>query len=638
MKKTLLAKNVLMLFSMPLISSACYVPNILENNANKPVWKDFSNKNLNDVLPQWNKVFVDSPTGHDISKIELDKWEKSRLKNSKGFLASAKMTGELFSDEFLDYEISVVKNEIDSKIHNQEHNISSAENTARMFDDAYTDLAKKAVERYKKHTDKHLSESARHFAELFSDEHKAWVDKVKNNIKAKIYRDSTSGLDIEFYPTDKQIEDENKRLEKEVNKILRKNWDLNKAQLDSISAAKEVELLFNNSKDELIKQAEETYAKELANKDIKHIDNTVSSSETTKELFNSWFKDYINKLLEKEIRDKVDSKIKYDEHRISSANETEALFDEEVYKLVKEALDRQAKAEEEKEAKRVDKIIELIDNKVSASNSTKDLFSNDYLKEIEKAKRDKEIGWKIYNDSPSGLDIIIHWTNDDLERLVNKILKDNKELNKTKWSEFKTANDIAKIFDDTYTDLIKLAIEREKQRKEKEFLEYKIVSSKEFEWIFTEPKWNKYLLPVLETYSNNNNLFEIDKLSSFEKARLKKLFDSSLKYTDGIIPVINGELFFANKYRTDWYIKPKASLVRFAKLKINKNLSPFYKLINTRNEGNTLASLGYINQDSKLGIKVTKTDNIYKLEWKLALRNGELDSKTYTFEIDFRKH
>ncbi|MCE6115448.1 MAG6090-like repeat-containing lipoprotein [Mycoplasmopsis agalactiae] len=548
MRKTLLAKNVLLLFSMPLISSACYVPNILENNANKPVWKDFSNKNHNDVLPQWNKVFVDSPTGHDISKIELDKWEKNRLKNSRGFLASAKMTGELFSDEFLDYEINIIKNEIDSRIHNQEHSIASAENTARMFDDAYTDSTKKAVERYKKHTDKHLSESAKHFAELFSDEHKAWVDKVKSNIKAKIYRDSTSGLDIEFYPTDKQIDDENKRLEKEVNKILRKNWDLNKAQLDSISAAKEVELLFSNSKDELIKKAEEAYAKELVDKDIKHIDN-----------------------------------------------------------------------------------------KVSASNSTKDLFSNDYLREIEKAKRNKEIGSKIYNDSSSGLDINIHWTNDDLERVVNKILKDNKELNKTKWSEFKTANDIAKIFDDTYTDLIKLAIGREKQRKEKEFLEYKIVSSRDFEWIFTEPEWNKYLLPVLETYSNNNNLFVIDKLSSFEKVRLKKLFDSSLKYTGGIIPVINGELFFANKYRTDWYIKPKASLVKFAKLKINKNLSPFYKLINTRNEDNTLASLGHINQDTKLGIKVTKTDNIYKLEWKLALRNGELDSKTYTFEIDFRK-
>ncbi|MCE6057333.1 hypothetical protein MBOVJF4428_00007 [Mycoplasmopsis agalactiae] len=49
MKKTLLAKNVLLLISMPLISSACYAPNILENNANKPVWKDFSNKNHNDV-------------------------------------------------------------------------------------------------------------------------------------------------------------------------------------------------------------------------------------------------------------------------------------------------------------------------------------------------------------------------------------------------------------------------------------------------------------------------------------------------------------------------------------------------------------------------------------------------------------
>ncbi|QYR08764.1 hypothetical protein E5287_03015 [Mycoplasmopsis agalactiae] len=40
-EKTLLAKNVLLLISMPLISSACYAPNILENNANKPCLKGF---------------------------------------------------------------------------------------------------------------------------------------------------------------------------------------------------------------------------------------------------------------------------------------------------------------------------------------------------------------------------------------------------------------------------------------------------------------------------------------------------------------------------------------------------------------------------------------------------------------------
>ncbi|WVV22178.1 hypothetical protein V3318_03225 [Mycoplasmopsis agalactiae] len=101
-----------------------------------------------------------------------------------------------------------------------------------MFDDTYTDLAKKAVERYKKHTDKHLSESAKYFAELFSDKHKAWVDRVKSNIKAKIYRDSTSGLDIDLHPTKAQLEAEEKRLSELVKKILEDNKENNEKSFE----------------------------------------------------------------------------------------------------------------------------------------------------------------------------------------------------------------------------------------------------------------------------------------------------------------------------------------------------------------------------------------------------------------------
>lgn len=50
MKKILFVKNVLMFFLMLLILFVCYVLNILENNVNKFVWKDFLNKNINDVL------------------------------------------------------------------------------------------------------------------------------------------------------------------------------------------------------------------------------------------------------------------------------------------------------------------------------------------------------------------------------------------------------------------------------------------------------------------------------------------------------------------------------------------------------------------------------------------------------------
>ncbi|QYR08768.1 hypothetical protein E5287_03045 [Mycoplasmopsis agalactiae] len=90
-----------------------------------------------------------------------------------------------------------------------------------------------------------------------------------------------------------------------------------------------------------------------------------------------------------------------------------------------------------------------------ASRVTGELFSNDHLKEIEKAKRDKEISSKIYNDSASGLDINIHWTKEDLERWTNKVLRDNWDLNKGTLDKIVSADITGKIFDDTYTDAIK---------------------------------------------------------------------------------------------------------------------------------------------------------------------------------------
>ncbi|MCE6056787.1 hypothetical protein J7889_04425 [Mycoplasmopsis agalactiae] len=90
-----------------------------------------------------------------------------------------------------------------------------------------------------------------------------------------------------------------------------------------------------------------------------------------------------------------------------------------------------------------------------------ELFSDSFKRAIENIKT------KIYRDSISGEDINIHWTNDDIERAINKALRENLELNLSKLNEFKAANDIAKIFDDAYTDLTKEAIKRYKNHGDK---------------------------------------------------------------------------------------------------------------------------------------------------------------------------
>ncbi|MCE6056788.1 hypothetical protein J7889_04430 [Mycoplasmopsis agalactiae] len=67
------------------------------------------------------------------------------------------------------------------------------------------------------------------------------------------------------------------------------------------------------------------------------------------------------------------------------------------------------------------------------------LFSDSFKRAIESIKT------KIYRDSISGEDIKIHWTNDDIERAINKALRENLDLNLSKLNEFKAANDIAKF-------------------------------------------------------------------------------------------------------------------------------------------------------------------------------------------------
>ena len=147
-----------------------------------PNYEKDINKNIddkNEVNRQWEKIFINSLTGSDIKKIEIDNWAKIQIESSKALLASAKMTEDIFSDQF--------KN-----------------------------LANNAINRYKRHGDKHASESAKMTKSLFSD----LLGRSVESIKTKAYRDSISGLDIDIHPSNEQLKDEEKRLDELVKKIL----------------------------------------------------------------------------------------------------------------------------------------------------------------------------------------------------------------------------------------------------------------------------------------------------------------------------------------------------------------------------------------------------------------------------------
>ncbi len=75
---------------------------------------------------------------------------------------------------------------------------------------------KKLVDRYKKHSNKHVYESAKMTAELFSDSFGRSVEEFKT----KVYRDSISGLDIDLHPTSEKPDE---MVKKNLSKSLKDN-------------------------------------------------------------------------------------------------------------------------------------------------------------------------------------------------------------------------------------------------------------------------------------------------------------------------------------------------------------------------------------------------------------------------------
>nr|WP_233750147.1 hypothetical protein [Mycoplasmopsis agalactiae] len=187
--------------------------------------------------------------------------------------------------------------------------IKAADITGKIFYDTYTDAIKKASER------KARAEEAKEAAEaeaeiklidhkvsasditgeLFSNEHQKWVEKVKNNIKTRIYRDSKSGLDIDIHWTKED-------LDRAVNNILKANLKLNLDKLNELKAANVIAKIFDDTYTDAIKEIERKEraeeAKEAAkvDKEIERINHKVSASDITGELFSVDHQKWVNKI------------------------------------------------------------------------------------------------------------------------------------------------------------------------------------------------------------------------------------------------------------------------------------------------------------------------------------------------------
>ncbi|CBH40885.1 MAG6090-like repeat-containing lipoprotein [Mycoplasmopsis agalactiae] len=442
-----------------------------------------------------SKIYNDSASGLDINihwtKEDLERWVKKALKDNLKLnldklneLKAANVIAKIFDDTYTD-EIKEIERKakaeeakeavkVDAEIGLTEHLISSSDITGELFalltkeiDKASNEKAEKAnLDKQQEWVDALLKEikdlnekvasemnaysiakkeeyASRVTGELFSNDHLKDIEKAKRDreISSRIYNDSASGLDIKIHWTKED-------LERWTNKILRDNWDLNKVTLDKIESANITGKIFDDTYTDAIKEierkakAEEDREAAKAEAEIMSIDHKVAASDITGELFALLTKEIDKASIEKAEKANLDKQQEW------------------VDALLKEIKDLNEQVTSEMNAYSIAKKEEY------ASRVTGELFSNDHLMEIEKAKRDREISSKIYNDSASGLDIKIHWTKEDLERWTNKVLRDNWDLNKGTLDKIESANITGKIFDDTYTDAIKEALERKARAEE----------------------------------------------------------------------------------------------------------------------------------------------------------------------------
>ncbi|EXU60009.1 MAG6090-like repeat-containing lipoprotein [Mycoplasma mycoides] len=380
-----------------------------ENNPTKPSEKD--NNQDTPVKPKpatisWNSIFRDSATGADINlnptKQDLEKEEKRLEELVKNILKDNK----------------------------------------KVNDEAFNNFIK---------------------------EHKEWWTKFVKDLKIQIYRDSVSGLDINLNPTKEQLERENERLDKWVKEYLDKNKKENQALLDYLIKIK-IDEIFRDSptgldinfyltKEQIDAEnkKQEQLIKEILDKNYK--DNfanlmAIKASQTVKELFSDEFSNLVKAAIKNRlIRTYSDS--------ISGADINFYLTKEEVEKEVKDILDKNYS----------DNYARFLEH--LASRDTNKLFNDEYTDLIKAVLKNRFI--KTYSDSITGDDISWSPTKDQIEKHLSTLTKEiedqlvEKEANEDEFG--KKEDSLNNLFETTLMNT-KKQFEEGKARLDQQIKEY----------------------------------------------------------------------------------------------------------------------------------------------------------------------
>ncbi|QVJ96404.1 MAG6090-like repeat-containing lipoprotein [Mycoplasma mycoides] len=340
-----------------------------ENNPTKPSEKD--NNQDTPVKPKpatisWNSIFRDSATGADInlnpSKQDLEKEEKRLEELVKNILKdNKKVNDEAFNKFIKEHKDWWNKFAKDLKIQIYRDSVSGS--------DINLNPTKEQLERENERLDKWVKE----YLEKNKKENQALLDYLIKTKIDEIFRDSPTGLDINFYLTKEQMDAENKKQEQLIKEILDKNYKDNFANLMAIKASQTVKELFSDEFSNLVKAAIKnrfirTYSDSITGDDI-------SWSPTKDQIENhlsTLTKEIENQLVEKEASEDEFGK---KEDSLNNLFETTLMSTKKQFEEGKARLDQQIKEYDKK-------INDLLEQIKQDDNKNKKEKEEENLKEL----------------------------------------------------------------------------------------------------------------------------------------------------------------------------------------------------------------------------------------------------------------
>ncbi|WFQ93004.1 MAG6090-like repeat-containing lipoprotein [Mycoplasma feriruminatoris] len=397
------------------------VKKILEKNKkdNEKELKDFISKHKKEyealVKDYKAKIWRDSPTGLDITT----HYDKDAVKRADAILDE---WTKILLDKIQKANEKTFKDFISK--HKKEYEALVKDYKAKIWRDSVTgdDINLNPTPEDIEREEKRLKEWVEEYLEKNRRENEALEKYVFKTAYNKIFIDSATGEDIQLHPTKEQIDAEKSKLDAYINEELKKNKELNKAHTKPILEQEVTKL------EAKIKAIESEYDKKEKNL-ISLINSSISDTkrgfEEAKKQLDSKKQNNEQEIsnLEKTINGKVDVKEELEKTKENLANLTEFL--EEANALVEEhtQIDNNFNKETEK-GRELEKQIEKL---------TSDIDTNKMLGEsisaIEKQIQETKDGFKMKISDNKKEEDQIEAKEKELKEIRNKFLNDTSESN-----------------------------------------------------------------------------------------------------------------------------------------------------------------------------------------------------------------